>query len=496
MAGAGFGAAAFGTMVERFMRTAALAQGPDYKALVCIFLFGGNDGNNTVIPYDNYNDPGGYADTRNASTLGIPYANLANSIIPTSIGNYALHPSLQRTDNGFAPIYDLWARGRLGVVANVGALVQPMTRAQYQSGAVPRPSQLFSHSDQQSENMNGFANSSSIATGWGGRILDKMYTTIPSFPPLVSVAGNQIFGQGARTNQLAVPDSNTAPQNILVINGFGTAADEVARKKAFNDLRGFDTGIQLVSATSSVMNTALLVSSALSTPITPDVAGFPNTTLGRQLKQVARLILLNRTQGALMLPRQIFFCSLGGFDTHQSQLANQGSVATAGLLAQVSQAMRALHDWLVNEARLPGGDHSANVTTFTLSDFSRTFQPSGSGGIVGTDHAWGNHDFVMGGALKGADIYGVPRDPTDPTTVFPTLLLGGPSDTDGGSNPRGRFIPTTGIEQYANTLAAWFGLPQDFPTLNQVFPNLCDAQGNTNFNQSLLTRSPFNLGFV
>jgi uncharacterized protein (DUF1501 family) len=526
MAGYGFGAAAFGTMIERLARTAALAQGTDYKALVCIFLFGGNDGNNTVIPYDTYGDTGDPAGTSYASTrlvyrgvttgLGIPLANLAGSVIPTSIGQFALHPSLATTTGG-AAVYPLWAGdsvagippGRLNVVSSVGTLVQSLTRAQYQSSSYPKPSQLYSHSDQQQENMNGYAPSSTISTGIGGRILDVMYPTVPNFPGLVSVSGNQIFGFGARTSPLAVPDSNTQPNNILVING---PKPPDATGVSFNQLRMVDNSLQLVAATSKVMDTALAVSQAL-VAVNPDVAGFPNTTLGRQLKQVARLILLNKTQPALNLPRQIFFVSVGGFDTHQNQNSSQGgypngpgAALTGGLLAQLSQAMRAFHDWTVNEPRT--GDISAQVTTFTLSDFSRTFQPSGTGaGVVGTDHAWATNGFVMGGALKTAlaggpgDMYGIPRDPTDPTTIFPYggsngMALGGLSDGDGGSNPRGRFIPNVAIEQYANTLAAWFGLPQDFRTLNQVFPNLVDASGNTRFNPSLVTGSPFNLGFI
>jgi uncharacterized protein (DUF1501 family) len=169
------------------------------------------------------------------------------------------------------------------------------------------------------------------------------------------------------------------------------------------------------------------------------------------LKQVAKLISLNLSSATLSLNRQIFFCNLGGFDTHQNQLTNQ-----ADLLTDLSQAMKAFYDATVEL----GVD--TKVTTFTLSDFGRTLQPSGSGaGSVGSDHGWGNHQFVLGGAVAGGDFYGVVGSNG---TVFPTLALGGPDDTDS----RGRWIPTCSVEQYAATLASWYGVaPADIPT---VFP--------------------------
>ena len=180
---------------------------------------------------------------------------------------------------------------------------------------------------------------------------------------------------------------------------------------------------------------------------------FPNTTLGNQLKQVAKVVKFNAASPALGLTRQIFFCQLGGFDTHQNQVGSQSS-----LLAQVSQAIRAFYDSTV-ELGL-----ERQITTFTLSDFGRTLQPAGTGaGVVGSDHAWGNHHFVVGGAVRGGDFYGVPG-PNG--TVFPVLQLSGPSDTDN----RGRWIPTTSVEQYAATLASWYGVsPADIPI---VFPNI------------------------
>jgi len=236
-----------------------------------------------------------------------------------------------------------------------------------------------------------------------------------------------------------------------VLNGFGTAADEVARRNAFDALRAMDTENTLVRAASKTTQQAIDTGKALNTDVALTTV-FPNTTLGNQLKQVAKVIKFNSVSPALGLSRQIFFCQLGGFDTHQNQVSTQSS-----LLVQVSQAIRAFYDSTV-ELGL-----ERQVTTFTLSDFGRTLQPAGSGGVVGSDHAWGNHHFVVGGAVRGGDFYGVPG-PNG--TVFPVLQLNGPSDTDS----RGRLIPTASVEQYAATLASWYGVNgSDIPV---VFPNI------------------------
>ena len=236
-----------------------------------------------------------------------------------------------------------------------------------------------------------------------------------------------------------------------MLNGFGTAADEVARRTSMEFLRTIDTEHALVGAASRTTQQAVDIGQTLSSDVTLATV-FPNTTLGNQLRQVAKVIKFNGTSPALGLNRQIFFCQLGGFDTHQGQVNTQ-----ANLLAQLSQAITAFYDATVDL----GLD---NITTFTLSDFGRTLQPAGSGDrVVGTDHAWGNHHFVVGGAVRGGDFYGVPGRTA---SVFPELQLGGPNDTDN----RGRWIPTASVEQYAATLASWFGVPAaDLPI---VFPNI------------------------
>ncbi|HEY0051338.1 MAG TPA: DUF1501 domain-containing protein, partial [Pyrinomonadaceae bacterium] len=188
----------------------------------------------------------------------------------------------------------------------------------------------------------------------------------------------------------------------------------------------------------------------------PEVTvNFPNTELGNQLKQIARLI---RGRSVLAVNRQIFFVILDGFDTHTTQLAEQDR-----LLSQLSQASRAFYEEMVVQGL------QNQVTQFTLSDFNRTFNPGGSGALVGSDHAWANHMFVIGGGVLGGDFYGMN---TSNGTPFPTLVQNGPDDADGGSNARGRWIPTTSVEQYAATLAKWFGLPDE--DRSYVFPNLAN----------------------
>ena len=433
-------AAALASGIDRFGLVNAYAQGTGYKALVCIFLGGGNDGNNTVVPLD----PAGYAayaSVRNPAGLAIAQDTLL-PIMPKSIGkDFGLHPSL-------AAVHPLFASGQLAIVSNVGPLIQPLSKSDYQGGA-PRPYQLFSHADQISQWQTSVSSTVS-GTGWGGRIADTFGAGPSGFPLLTALAGG-VFTRGLTTSPLTVAPAPTALNQLLVLNGFGTAGDEQARLNALNNLRSIDLSSPLVAGASNIMQQAVDLGKAFNVNPTLNT-GFPNTSLGNQLLQVAKLIKFNSTASAT-LSRQIFFCSLGGFDTHQNQVATQTT-----LLTQVGQAMKAFYDATV-ELQV-----DSKVVTFTLSDFSRTFQPSGSAGnTVGTDHAWGNYHLVMGGSVFGGDFYGVPGLNG---TVFPTLQLSGPDDTD----TRGRWIPTTSVDQYAATLASWFGV--DGTNINSVFPEL------------------------
>jgi uncharacterized protein (DUF1501 family) len=236
--------------------------------------------------------------------------------------------------------------------------------------------------------------------------------------------------------------------------------DNDARYRALKELLTRDQNLTLVRGASRITAEALNVEAALRTAGNPVVAPFPlnpTTGLANQLEQIAKVMSL---RNALGMTRQIFFCSLGGFDNHTGQVNNGAPTAGthAGLLAQLSSAMRAFY-----AATETLGLHD-RVTTFTLSDFSRTFVPNGT---LGTDHAWGAHQFVMGGAVRGGDFYGVPG-PNG--TVFPTLAPNGPDDTDQGTNARGRWIPTAAVDQYGATLASWFGVSN--ADLEAVFPNI------------------------
>ncbi|MGI9168520.1 MAG: DUF1501 domain-containing protein [Pyrinomonadaceae bacterium] len=417
-----------------------------YKALVCIFMNGGNDGNNMLVSLDQYNGPAGstvegYSNVRAASTLAIPQANLL-AVSPLSGGSYGFHPNMPE-------VRDLFNQSKLAVVCNTGPLVEPLTRTTYQNGTGKKPLQLFSHSDQVGLFQTAIANNVS-QTGWGGRVADltKVLNGAATFPQNISIAGINLLLTGADTRQLAVADSNTTLANVLQLTMTGSASEQASRLVSFTELRTLANNFKLVKAASDTRSSAIQTDQALGSVNPALTTIFPNTSLGRQLLQAARLIkACTDPATGINMKRQIFFCQIGGFDTHSSQRTGQDA-----LLLQLSQAMKAFYD-----ATVELGVQN-DVTTFTLSDFGRTLQPAGSGAIVGSDHAWGNHHLVMGGEVMGRTLFG----------TYPTLRLGGPDDTDGGSSPRGRWIPTTSVEQYAATLATWYGLSSS--DLSAVFP--------------------------
>ena len=424
----GLTGAAMVASLDRFSLVNAMVQqqpdvAADYRALVCIFLSGGSDCNNMIIPYDDYNAPGGYSAVRSASGLAILQSQLANTKITpsnTSGVSYAFHPNLSPEKNNVAApgLMDIWSAGKLAVLCNVGSLVQPITRAQYAAG-IGRPYQLFSHSDQVTQQQTCVANTVG-QTGWGGRVADKTNSLngTVALPMNISLAGTSLFSTGVNSRQLAIAAAPTTLANLLLLNWSGpSSANPNTAGSSYRTLLGFDQDAILIKGASDTTNQALTADAALNQseptiPTPPNTTAFPNTSLGNQLKQIAKLIKIKDAAGITM-KRQIFFCSVGGFDTHTNETGGDptnpggggGASGTQGsLLTQLSQAMRAFYDEMVAQGL------SNNVTTFTLSDFGRTLQPSGSGaGTVGTDHAWGSHSFIMGGAVQGGVFYGSSR---------------------------------------------------------------------------------------
>jgi uncharacterized protein (DUF1501 family) len=424
------GAATVGSLALRpFGLLPALAQsGGDYRALVCVFLFGGNDSNNTVIPMDSYS---AYQSIR--SSLALTSAELTASVNSASGQPIAFHGKLPE-------LASLFSSKELAVVANVGSLVQPLTRDQYQSQQVQIPLNLFSHSDQQLAWQTSIAQGHS-PTGWAGRAADYIASqkiNSSDFPVFFSVAGDTVEGNGAQTQPVAL-----APGQSLQMAG------PPAEVSALHSLLTSDYGVSLAQAASDTLSHSVNDAAALTAALAKSTAlktQFPSTSIGAQLKQVAQII---QVQSYLGMRRQIFFCSLGGFDTHSGELATHNS-----LYPQLSPALAAFYD-ATQELGM-----AQNVTTFTESDFSRTFQPTTSDG---SDHAWGSHHVVVGGAVQGGQIFG----------KFPTFELAGPDDAD----VRGRWIPTTSIDQYGATLCTWFGIPSS--ALAAVFPNLTNFPSST-----------------
>ena len=416
---------------------AAMAAGtgtifPDYKALVCVFLHGGNDSFNTVVPRDSTHHAV-YAASRGA--LALPREDLIaiNPLpdgLPGDAAQYGLPPQM-------SALAGLFNGGQAGIVANVGTLLYPTTQQQYQQGTVAVPPQLFSHEDQANIWQTSRPDDANAA-GWGGRIADLLHSGNPNQAQsmLVSLENQALFQRGDAVNQYVM--SSYGVEEIGYLDSWGNDAGVTA----FNALRQGGTQKHVFErAYASALNSSITnyqaIGAALNT--SGDVStAFPNSRLGNQLHMVARLI---KARNVLNMRRQIFFVGLGGFDTHGSQQA-----VHPGLLTDLSQSLKAFYDATV-ELNLGN-----SVTAFTASDFGRTVSINGDG----TDHGWGGHHFVVGGAVRGQRFYG----------SMPSLAQAGNPDDAG----YGQLIPTIAVDQYAATLARWFGLSET--GIDDVLPNL------------------------
>ena len=409
---------------------------PDYKALVCVYLQGGNDGENTLIPYDNR-----------------AYANYASIRTPTSGLNIAhadllpIQPAHLTTPFGFhpacAPLKTLFERKSLAVVANVGMLVRPSTKAGLEKQGAPRPANLFSHADQQlalqSGDYTGFNR-----IGWGGRIADKLVplNAGATIPPLISTSGLRTFASGQTSVPLTVPEYALLE---LSSSGSGQQSFDALRHVALREILAepttnvYEDVAKLYSkeglAAASVVHPLLQNPASI---VPPFFAGL-DTSVARQLRTVAMLI---EGRQQTQLKRQVFYVNQGGYDTHAEQLPHQHQ-----LLGDLAQALYAFQSAMAALGTVN------DVTTFTLSDFGRTLKPASA---KGTDHGWGNYAFVIGGAVKGGDFYG----------TVPRPILNGPDDL----GQDGRWIPTISLEQYGATLARWLGIAE--ADLVYVFPNI------------------------
>jgi uncharacterized protein (DUF1501 family) len=468
--------APFALNLAAMSRAAAAAPG-DYKALVCVFLLGGNDAYNTVLPTDAASWST-YTNLRSAGTQPIALAaagSLAQpgasdfnrqlgGVLPITPARsqgrtFALHPCL-------GTVRDLFDEGRLGIVSNVGPLIRPTAKADYANPGFPKPPKLFSHNDQQAV-WQTFS-SEGAHTGWGGRLADLVMSgNQKSMFTAISLAGSAAWLTGSQVRQYQLATTGSihlgghgslygsalVEQRLQALASSSRGSNLIEHDHAAVVARSIDADAVLSTvlpgATAGPWGTANLAPGApdpLLQFFNPDTLASETNRLALQLQAVARMIA---ARGTLGMSRQVFFVCLDDFDTHDDEPRRHGAN-----MARLAQALKYFDTTLTTMG--VGSD----VTTFTASDFGRTFTTNGDG----SDHGWGGHHFVMGGAVRGGDLYG----------AFPTY---GVSDGKGGfTSPNqvgaGALLPTISVDQYAATLGRWFGVTDgELPT---VLPNLAN----------------------
>ncbi|HVN93070.1 MAG TPA: DUF1501 domain-containing protein [Terracidiphilus sp.] len=450
---AGIYASPFLIELNSLAAMAQSASGSDYRALVCVYLQGGNDGHGTVIA----TDPSSFA-AFTAARSGAPgLAYPMNELLPITLKTpqsgrtFGLNPAL-------GGVQSLFNAGRAAIVANTGTLVAPATKAQINSNSVPLPDSLFSHFDQTAAWQAIASNlGSSERVGWGGAVADAieaMNLNSNSMFTCISTAGNALFLAGQSSFQLNVTPAGPIPIHGLQNPPFGLPS----AANPLNSILTADETNLFAKEYEVVINRSMQAQATLATAMAPaGVGGVPdppqyldpmtnmlaNNPLAASLQTVARIIA-GRSQ--LGVTRQIFYVQLGSFDTHDGQ-----AVQHARLLTQLGAAFQYFDAQMVNMGI------GNNVTAFTISDFGRTLTSNSDG----TDHGWGSHHFVVGGAVNGQDMYG----------QYP--VVGANQANDLGA---GRLIPTTAVEQYAGTLASWFGLSDS--QIRTVFPNFGNFGSN------------------
>ncbi len=470
-------------LAQMRLMTAAMAQGgggSGYKALVCLFLNGGNDSNNLFVPAGDAASSELRSDYQaGRGVLAIPSDQVQLVNMPAQTQAFARHYPGPTPTMGFHPsapnLATLFNEGDLAVVCNVGSLAYPVpTRADYLGGKIPLPLQLFSHSDQQSQWQSSVPDRP-FTSGWGGRAADLLNasynpTNASKVSMSISLAGVNSWqvGTAGQVVQYVVKSTGTVPLSGFVsgTDNYGAAlnsdgsyktTDQGRRLKAFEDIMRLTHAnlheeehnriIRRARTTEGFIGAAMTAAAATGVDFDAKFAG-ATTSLGSQLKMIAKLIAGRSVLGN---QRQIFFCQVGGYDTHSTLLTSH-----APLMAELSNSLKAFRDALVD---LQVFD---NVVTFTASDFNRTFTPNSTiATTAGSDHAWGGHTLVMGGAVRGGQIYG----------HYPKLKIGSATGSiDAGTNNRGRWIPGTSVDQYSAVMTKWMGATDN--DMEAIFPNL------------------------